>query len=163
VTELEATPSNLLGKLTEDLELMFYTALDQAPGGLEEGWTDALAQYGVPAIDPDTREDLLGRLDLVRGALPDEVAAVAQVIVARFVAFTRDPRYIAAAREIGKAIEFIYFAHATTRPKSMFAHAVASANHHESAKRLPSGVVHRCARCEGPRLVEQQACPFCGA
>jgi len=85
------------------------------------------------------------------------------VIVARFVATVGDAKLAAAAQALGRTIEFTYLAHATTRPRSMFAHSVAMANQHESATRLPSGIVHRCEFCAGPRLVERQVCSFCGS
>ncbi len=148
-----------LRKLTDDLERMLHAALDQAPGAGSPAWTKMLAQYEVTPLDDDSREDLLGRMDLVRGAVPDEVTACAEAIVAQFVATVGDPKLAAAAMALNQTLEFTYLAHATTRPSSMFAYQAAKAKQHES---LLSGIIHRCEFCAGPRLVERQPCSFCG-
>jgi hypothetical protein len=159
---------SLLGALTEELSRLFDVALAVEPaGGVNDAWAKVLAAHGIERVDDATRARRRAQLDLARGALPEEVAAVARTIATRFAEAVGDPRLVVAATETWRDIEPRYLEHATWRPKSMFAFAVASAKAktRQSWNRPPGGFVARCADCGGPRLRESGdlTCSFCSA
>lgn len=158
----------LLGALTDELSRLFDVALAVEPaGGVNDAWAQLLADYRVERVDDATRARRRSELDLARGALPEEVAAVAYRIATRFAETVGDPHLVTSATETWREIEPRYLEHAKWRPKSMFAFAVASAQARtrQSWNRPPGGFVARCAECGGPRLrVEGDlTCSFCGA
>lgn len=147
-----------LAELTDELGRLFDAALEVEPaGGVNDAWAKVLAAYGVTPVGAAERARERARLDLARGALPAEVAACAQVIVARVGAS-------APLEALWREIEPKYLAVATARPKSMFAFAIATAktNARASWQRPPGGYVIRCSQCGGPRLTAELACSFCG-
>lgn len=156
----------LLGRLTESLAALFDTALLVEPaGGVNDAWAKVLARHGVDPVDERTRAETRTRLNLARGALPAEVAACALAIANEFARAVGEPRLVEAAAATWRAIEPTYLAHATWRPKSMFAFAVQTAKQAASKgwQRPPGGYVLRCPHCGGPRLSEQTVtCQFCG-
>lgn len=167
-TVTSTSDAALLGALTEELSRLFDVALAVEPAGcVNDAWAKLLAAHGVDRVDAATRSRRRSELALARGALPEEVAAVAHRIAARFAETVGDPRLVTAATATWREIEPRYLEHATWRPKSMFAFAVASAKAktRQSWNRPPGGFVARCAECGGPRLrVEGDlTCSFCSA
>jgi hypothetical protein len=159
--------ATLLGALTEELSRLFDVALAVEPAGcVNDAWAKVLEANAVAPVDDATRNARRASLNLARGALPEEVAAVARAIAARFAHAVGDHRLVEAATETWQQIEGRYLEHATWRPKSMFAFAVASAKAKTRASwnRPPGGFVARCSDCGGPRLsVEGDlTCAFCG-
>ena len=147
-----------LAELTDELGRLFDAALEVEPaGGVNDAWAKVLAAYGVAPVAASERAREQQRLNLARGALPAEVVACAQVIVARVGA-------TAQLDALWREIEPKYLSLATARPKSMFAFAIASAKEKSRAswQRPPGGYVIRCSQCGGPRLTAELACSFCG-
>lgn len=160
--------ASLLVALSEELSRLFDVALAVEPAGLvNDAWSRMLSDHGVPRVDDATRARRRRELNLARGALPEEVAAVAHVVAERFALALGEQRLVDAAAATWRDIEPRYLEHATWRPRSMFAFAVASAHAAKprSWNRPPGGFVARCTACGGPRLnVDGDlACSFCGA
>jgi hypothetical protein len=173
----------LLAALSDELSRLFDVALMvEPPGMVNDAWGRLLAEYGVRPVDPATREVRRRQLALARGALPEEVGAVVHAIAAKFARAINDrsqgfrpptgeaggvppdQRLIAAAAATWKATEDSYLRQATSRPKSMFAFAIASAKA-PAWQRPPGGFVARCKDCGGPRLdtAGHLRCDFCGS
>jgi hypothetical protein len=155
----------LLMRLSEELSRLFDVALlVEPPGMVNDAWGRLLAEYGVSPVDTATRTARKAQLDLARGALPEEVAAVVHAIAYRFAHEVGDQQLIQAAATTWQQTEATYLKHATYRPKSMFAFAVASAKA-PVWQRPPGGFVARCNECGGPRLTVEGdlVCGFCGA
>ena len=144
---------------------MFDIALMvEPPGMVNDAWGRLLGEYGVQPVDASTRTARRAQLNLARGALPEEVAAVVHAIASKFAHEVGDPQLVHAAAATWKQTEQTYLEQATWRPKSMFAFAVASAKA-PAWQRPPGGFVARCNECGGPRLTVEGdlVCGFCGA
>ena len=155
----------LLFQLSSELSRLFDVALMvEPPGMVNDAWGRLLAEYDVQPVDNATRNARKAKLNLCRGALPEEVAAVVHAIAERFAHQIGNPQLIHAAAATWKQTEETYLKQATWRPKSMFAFAIASAKA-PSWQRPPGGFVSRCNECGGPRLTVEGdlVCGFCGA
>ncbi len=156
---------HLLVRLSEELARLFDVALlVEPPGMVNDAWGRLLAEYNVQPVDAATRNARRAQLNLARGALPEEVAAVVHAIAEKFAHEVGDPRLVQAATATWKQTEETYLKQATWRPKSMFAFAIASAKA-PAWQRPPGGFVARCNECGGPRLTVEGdlVCGFCGA
>ncbi len=156
---------DLLFQLSQELgRLLDVALLVEPPGMVNDAWGRLLAEYHVQPVDTATRNARKAKLNLARGALPEEVAAVVHAIAERFAHHIGNPELVHAAAATWKQMEETYLKQATWRPKSMFAFAVASAKA-PVWQRPPGGFVARCNECGGPRLTVEGdlICGFCGA
>jgi len=154
----------LLVALSEELSRLFDVALAvEPPAGVNDAWARLLHEYGVPPVSDATRAERRKALNLARGALPEEVRAVVHAIAHRFARAVGDQSLVEAATSTWQQTESQYLQHATHRPKSMFAFAIASAKA-PAWQRPPGGFVARCTECGGPRLDAGGSlrCAFCG-
>ena len=89
---------HLLVRLSEELARLFDVALlVEPPGMVNDAWGRLLAEYNVQPVDAATRNARRAQLNLARGALPEEVAAVVHAIAEKFAHEVGDPRLVQAA------------------------------------------------------------------
>ena len=150
--------------LAAALSEIFETSLAIEPaGGQSPAWQALCAQYGVPMLSDRHRFAEAEQLRLSKGAPMTEVEACVR---AALLAFARDASLEeqAIAQAIWTDGRSQYMGYATYRPRSMFAHAIATAHARKGQwERPPGGYVLRCAQCGGPRINETLRCGFCGA